>query len=154
MPQDENSKRYDLEDRTFSFAQCCRALVKNLPRTIGNSEDGRQLVRSSGSVGAYYIEANEALSKKDFVCRIKICRKEAKESRYWLRLLDAAASAITERDKLIQEAQELTNIFRRDRTKGRIARSFGSFLLPEFGHCFGFRNSSFEISSPSCFFKC
>jgi four helix bundle protein len=111
MPQDENPKRFDLEDRTFSFAKCCRALVKNLPRTIGNAEDGRQLVRSSGSVGANYIEANEALSKKDFICRIKICRKEAKESRYWLRLIEAADGAITDRDKLVQEAQELMNIF-------------------------------------------
>lgn len=111
MPQDENSKRYDLEDRTFSFAKRCRALVKNLPKTIGNAEDGRQLVRSSGSVGANYIEANEALSKKDFVCRIKTCRKEAKESRYWLRLIEAPDSPASERDTLVQEAQELMNIF-------------------------------------------
>ncbi len=56
------------------------ALVKKLSRTIGNIEEGKQVVRSSGSVGANYIEANESLSKKDFVMRIKICRKEAKES--------------------------------------------------------------------------
>jgi four helix bundle protein len=74
-------------------------------------EDSRQLVRASGSVGANYIEANEALSKKDFVLRIKICRKEAKESRYWLRLLEAADRTAAERDSLVQEAQELTNIF-------------------------------------------
>ena len=111
MPQDESSKRFDLEDRTFAFAKCCRAWVKTLAKTIGNAEDGRQLVRSSGSVGANYIEANEALSKKDFVCRIKICRKEAKESRYWLRLVDAAESAASDRDKLLREAQELMNIF-------------------------------------------
>jgi four helix bundle protein len=59
MPQDENSKRFDLEDRTYAFAKRCRALVKTLPKTIGNVEDARQLVRSSGSVGANYIEANE-----------------------------------------------------------------------------------------------
>ena len=62
-------------------------------------------------VGANYIEANEALSKKDFVLRIKICRKEAKESRYWLRLLEAAGALDAERKALVQEAQELMNIF-------------------------------------------
>ena len=71
MPQDENPKRYDLEDRTFAFAQACRAFVKIIPKTVGNAEDARQLIRASGSVGANYIEANEALSKKDFVLRIK-----------------------------------------------------------------------------------
>lgn len=111
MPQDENSKRFDLEDRTFAFAKRSRALVKRLPKTIGNIEDARQLVRSSGSVGANYIEANESLSKKDFICRIKICRKEAKESRYWLRLVEVANDVISEREALVQEAQELMNIF-------------------------------------------
>lgn len=111
MPQDENPKRFDLEDRTFAFAKACRAVVKKLPKTIGNIEDGRQAIRATGSVGANYIEANEALSKKDFILRIKICRKEAKESRYWLRLLEAADRLDTERDMLVQEAQELMNIF-------------------------------------------
>ena len=111
MPQDENPKRFDLEDRTYAFAKRARAFVKTLPKTIGNIEDARQLIRSSGSVGANYIEANEALSKKDFVCRIKICRKEAKETRYWLRLVEAGERAEKERDELIQEAQELMNIF-------------------------------------------
>jgi len=78
----ENSKQYDLEDRTLRFAKNVRALVKKLHKTVGNIEDGKQLVRSSGSVGANYIEANEALSKKDFIMRVKICRKESKESRY------------------------------------------------------------------------
>ena len=98
MPQDENPKRFDLEDRTFAFAKRARALVKELPKTIGNVEDARQLVRSSGSVGANYIEANESLSKKDFVLRIKICRKEAKETRYWLCLIEATDHAGPERD--------------------------------------------------------
>jgi four helix bundle protein len=111
MPQNENPKRFDLEDRTFAFAKHSRALVKTLNKTIGNMEDARQLVRSSGSVGANYIEANEALSKKDFICRIKICRKEAKESRYWLRLVEPESDAGAERDGLVNEAQELMNIF-------------------------------------------
>jgi four helix bundle protein len=106
-------KRYDLEDRTFHFAKDVRAFVKMLPRSISNDEDIRQLIRASGSVGANYIEANESLSKKDFVMRIKISRKEAKESRYWLRLLDCAGAAALERERaaLVQEATELMNMF-------------------------------------------
>jgi four helix bundle protein len=70
-------------------------------------------VRASGSVGANSIEANESLSKKDFLLRIKICRKEGKESRYWLRLIDAGDDSTLEklRLNLVQEAAELTNIF-------------------------------------------
>ncbi len=66
-----------------------------------------------GSVGANYIEANESLSKKDFIMRIKICRKEAKESRYWLRLIDISGNGEHEEERkaLIQEASELMNIF-------------------------------------------
>jgi four helix bundle protein len=113
MPEQANPKLYDLEDRTYAFARKVRAFVKTLPRTICNIEDVKQVVRSSGSVGANYIEANEALSKKDFAMRIRICRKEAKESRYWLRLLDTRASgqAEAEREKLIQESTELMKIF-------------------------------------------
>jgi four helix bundle protein len=92
---------------------CNRSFVKNLPRTVCNIEDVMQLVRASGSVGANYIEANESLSKKDFLMRIKICRKEAKESRFFLRLVDTRADGKlnTERDWLINEAHELTSIF-------------------------------------------
>ena len=68
-------KKYDLEERTLQFAIDCRLFLKKVPKTISNSEDGKQLVRSSGSVGANYIEANEALNKKDFNYRIKISRK-------------------------------------------------------------------------------
>ena len=87
--------------------------MKKLPKTIANIEDGKQLVKASGSVGANYIEANESLSKKDFRMRIKICRKEAKESRYWLRLVDTANDKDLERDRnaLVEEASELMNIF-------------------------------------------
>jgi len=109
----KNPKQYDLEDRTLAFAKKVRAFVKKLWRTIANIEDGKQLIRASGSVGANYIEANESLSKKDFIMRIKICRKEAKESRYWLRLIDidGKPDLENERKELEQEASELTNIF-------------------------------------------
>jgi len=113
MTKGQNSKRYDLEDRTLAFAKNCRAFVKKLSKTVGNIEDGKQLVRASGSVGANYIEGNEALSKKDFVMRIKICRKESKESRYWLRLVDTRDDSKLEDDRigLEGEATELMNIF-------------------------------------------
>lgn len=106
-------KKYDLEDRTLVFAKDVRSLVKILKKSIGNIEDSKQLVRSSGSIGANYIEANEALSKKDFLMRIKISRKEAKETRYWLKLIDVESNEILDnkREKLINEATELMNIF-------------------------------------------
>ena len=109
----DGSKPRDLEDRTFLFAQSARAFVKQLPRTVSNTEDVRQLVRASGSVAANWIEADEALSKKDFLMRVKVCRKEAKESRLFLRLIDVGLSKTTApaRDKLASEARELTLIF-------------------------------------------
>ena len=99
--------RYDLEARTLAFAKAVREFVKALPRSVANLEDGKQLVRSSGSVGANYIEANEALSKKDFVMRIKIARKEAKESAYWLKIIEVVGSSETKRTVLEREANEL-----------------------------------------------
>ncbi len=113
MTKTRGDSRYDLEDRTYEFARRVRAFVKRLQRTICNTEDVKQVVRSSGSMGANYIEANEALSKKDFRMRIRISRKESKETRYWLRLLDTRDHTIlnAERDKLVQESTELMRIF-------------------------------------------
>src|SRR5262249_22570914 len=111
MAANYDSKPYDLEDRTFEFAKASRAFVKELPRTIANIEDVRQFVRASGSIGANYIEANESIGKKDFVMKIKTCRREAKESGYWLRLLDCDGELDSTRDKLLAEAQELMKIF-------------------------------------------
>jgi four helix bundle protein len=113
MTKIRNSKQYDLEDRSLAFAKNVRSFVKKLKKTLSNIEDCKQLVRSSGSVGANYIEANEALGKKDFIMHIKICRKEAKESQYWLRLidLDGKSGIEEEREVLAQEAKELTYIF-------------------------------------------
>ena len=117
MTETTNSKpdrrRYDLEDRTFAFARDVREFVRRLPRTVCNIEDARQLVRASGSVGANYIEANESLGKKDFLMRIRISRKEAKESNYWLRLVKVGPGQEQEsqRLRLAQEAIELMRIF-------------------------------------------
>jgi four helix bundle protein len=111
MTKMRNSKQYDLEERTLQFAKRVIALVNRLPKTLPNVEIGRQLVRSSGSVGSNYIEANESLSRKDFFMRIKICRKEAKESRYWLKLIQVKREDEGEREALIMEATELMKIF-------------------------------------------
>ena len=113
MTEKNKFKKYDLEDRTLLFAKRIRNFIKKLKKTISNIEDGKQLIRSSGSVGANYIEANESLGKKDFSMRIKISRKEAKESRYWLQLIDTLGvqDLEDERAELIQESTELMNIF-------------------------------------------
>jgi four helix bundle protein len=104
---------YDLNDRTVEFAIRVRQFVKKLKKTIANIEDEKQVIKSSGSVGANYREANEALSKKDFLMRIKICRKEAKESEYWLSLIDTEGDKELEQERLAlkTEALELVKIF-------------------------------------------
>jgi four helix bundle protein len=109
--QIQNQKRYDLGDRTAKFAKDTMNFVSNVPRNISNIGVAKQLVRSSGSVGANFIEAEEALSKKDFVMRIKISRKEAKESRYWLGLIQSSIQQADSKERLIQEATELMLIF-------------------------------------------
>jgi len=112
MTEIKNTKQYDLEKRTIDFAKAVRIFIKKIPKSIANFEDAKQLVRSSGSVGANYIEANEALSKKDFVMRIKICRKEAKETKYWLEIIDTNNDKVIENEKrkLLNEATELMMI--------------------------------------------
>lgn len=105
------NKPYDLEERTFQFAKAVRLFVKTLPKTIANLNDGKQVIRASGSIGANYREANESLSKKDFSMRIKISRKEAKESAYWLRLIDETNQLNNDTaQNLMKEALELKKI--------------------------------------------
>ncbi|MDX1948198.1 MAG: four helix bundle protein [Pirellulaceae bacterium] len=109
----QDGPKYDLEDRTYGFAKAVRGFVKRLPRTLCNIEDVKQLVRSSGSVGSNYIEANDSLGRKDFLMHIRISRKEAKESRYWLRLVDTRDNEAVERERLrlVDEAEQLMKIF-------------------------------------------
>jgi four helix bundle protein len=107
-----NKGNFDLEERTLEYAKKIIMLCKNIPFNNINNELISQLVRASGSVGANYREANDALSKKDFVYRIKISRKEAKESHYWLMLLKEANSKVQDEiDELSNEAIELKKIF-------------------------------------------
>jgi four helix bundle protein len=104
---------YDLEPRTLAFAEHVRDFLGSIPKTFANQEYSKQLIRSSSSVGANYIEANEAISRKDFFLHIKISRKESKESGYWLKLLDLRTCEQLQnaRDLLLKEAMELVRIF-------------------------------------------
>lgn len=104
--------KYDLEDRTLEFSQNVRSVFRNYDKNSAVYEDVKQVIRSSGSVGANYIEANEALTKKEFIYRINICRKESKESQYWLKLLLQGNPKLdNEISPLIQESLELRKIF-------------------------------------------
>ena len=71
-------KPYNLEERTFLFAKECRIYIRSLPKNTSNIEDGKQLIRSSGSIGANYLEANEKLGDKDLIFRLKIAQKKLK----------------------------------------------------------------------------
>ncbi len=121
-----------------------RRFVKGRRKTIASMEDGKQLGRASGSVGANYIEFCEALSEKDSVLRIKICRKESEESRYWLRLIETNdEDQEAERRYLEKEATELMNIF------GSILRKKKEISILDVPTCRYF--SSFEVRVSSLF---
>lgn len=110
--QMNKKKPYNLEERTLEFAKEIIKLCQKLPKDTVNMKLVGQLVNASGSVGANYREANEALGKKDFSHRMRITRKECKESSYWLELLkEANPSFKNEIDDFIGESQELRSIF-------------------------------------------
>lgn len=113
MRKNNKHRDFDLEERTFRLALNTRGFLKKVKNTIANYEDGKQLIRSSASIAANYIEANEALSKKDFIYRIKVCRKEAKESILFFRLIETSENSLLqeEKNKLIMETTELMKIF-------------------------------------------
>ncbi|HOW25244.1 MAG TPA: four helix bundle protein [Bacteroidales bacterium] len=104
----------ELEQRAQDYAVRIRWFVKSLPSTLSNYEDVRQLIKSSGSICANYIESNEALSKRDRVMRLKISRKEAKETALWISTIlksnDLSPAVAQSGESLFQEANELRNI--------------------------------------------
>jgi len=106
-------KKYDLEDRTEHFSISVSDFCLPLKRDTINIEYIRQLVRSAASVAGNYLEANENLGEGDLKYRIKVCRKESKESKLWLKHVLTYDSALLENERkdLIQEAFELENIF-------------------------------------------
>lgn len=102
---------FNLEERTYLFALNCRKYTSKLPKSISNTEDSKQLVRSSDSVAANYIEGNEKLGEKDLLFRLRISRKEAKESKLWLNSLnDMNTNDLEFSKKLINEAEEIRRI--------------------------------------------
>ena len=111
--QNPNNKReYDLEERTARYGEAIIELVKTFPKDPINSPLISQLVRAATSIGANYMEADGAESKKDFQHKISICKKESKETKHWLRMIAKAnPTRRNECDKLWKEAQELTLIF-------------------------------------------
>ncbi len=112
MPKTQNSKQYDLEDRTLDYSKRIIHLVKTLPRNTINFNLTDQVIRSGMSMGANYREANETETKKDFLFRIRICRKEGKETIYWLNLIIEANPEFNARiQPLLQETIELVKIF-------------------------------------------
>ncbi len=121
MTEIQNTKQYDLEERTLRLAKRVIGFCKKLKKTTENIEIIKQVVRAAGSVGANYIEANEALSKKDFIMRIKISRKESKESKYWLRMIVETNNLEDDEEGkfLIQEAFEFVKIFNSILTKSK-----------------------------------
>jgi len=110
-PETGNQKQYDLDKRTFEFARSVMAYLNILPKNLANIEVSKQLIRSAGSVGANYLEAEESLSRKDFIMRIKIARKEARESIYWLQLSQPQKELTAEKEHLTDEATQLMKIF-------------------------------------------
>ena len=101
-----------LNEHTFNFAQGVREFGKVLPMTVSNVEDLKQLIRTSGAVGATYISATEALNKKDYLIRMKESGTELKTSQYWLKLVDTQGDPVLEqqRNRLLHVSQELINV--------------------------------------------
>jgi four helix bundle protein len=112
MSEIQNSKQYDLEERTLKYSKRTIHLAKALPKNTINFKLIDQFIRSGTSMGANYREANETETKKDFCFRIRICRKEGKETIYWLNLIIEANPEFKERiTPLLQETTELVKIF-------------------------------------------
>lgn len=111
-PNNHNNHKFDLEERTTEFAKRVIRLCKELSKNSMNSRLIGQIIGSAGSVGANYREANDALGKKDFLHRLKISRKEIKETIHWLELIEEANPEFKERMRdLKKEAIELRSIF-------------------------------------------
>ena len=112
MDEKKDKGIYDLEERTARFGEDIIDFAKTLPINPINNELIGQIVKSGTSVGANYMEADGAESKKDFRHKIAICKKEAKETKHWLRMIAKANPDRKEKCKeLWSEAQELTLIF-------------------------------------------
>jgi four helix bundle protein len=111
-PKQAEGKRYDLAERTASFAERVVRFARALPQDAVTRPLISQVVRSGGSVGANYCEADDAISKKEFRLKIGTCRKEANETKYWIRVIVAAVPSVRDEARVLwQEAKELHLIF-------------------------------------------
>jgi four helix bundle protein len=110
---------FEIRERTFQFAVCAVNLVRQFPRSVGAVEIGRQLLRAATSVGANVEEAHGSESQRDFVHRMGVACKEARETRYWLRLVEATIMTGDGTRSLLQESDELVRILSRIITKAR-----------------------------------
>ncbi len=106
----QKHKPFDFAERALLFAHDVIGFINGLPKTTANNETFRQLIRSSGAVGANYIEANDSLGKEDLLMRLRMAQKEAKQSRYWLELLECPESSADNCAHLVSEATELLKI--------------------------------------------
>lgn len=107
-----NNSKYNLEQRTFDFSIEITKLCQKIPKDIVITPIIAQLIRSDTSIGANYCEANGASSKRDFRNKIYICKKEAKETVYWLKLLSKSLESFEkEIIKVLDEADQLARIF-------------------------------------------
>ena len=112
MTDDEKTRKYDLEERTARFGEAVLKFAKNIPTTTITMPLISQLVRSATSVGANYCEADDAESKKDFRHKIGICKKEARETKHWLRMIVVVYPELKEEAQVLwKEAKELNLIF-------------------------------------------
>ena len=107
----EYKKFFDLEKRTLEYSKRIVLLSKSLSKTIENDVFRKQFVRSGTSIGANYCKANEKFSEKDFIHRMKICRKELKETHYWLLLVAQNNFGNEYINEVLAETIELKNIF-------------------------------------------
>jgi four helix bundle protein len=103
-------QKFDIQERTFEFAVRVVKLVNRLPRTVAAIEIGKQVVRAATSIGSNVEEADAAESKRDFIHKMSIAHKEARETRYWLRIVKAALLDDDKVQALIQESDELVRI--------------------------------------------
>ncbi|MEW5805296.1 MAG: four helix bundle protein [Patescibacteria group bacterium] len=111
--EDGQSKRvYNLEERSAEFGEAIIDFCKEIPKNYITLPIINQLIRCGTSIGANYCEADCAESKRDFEHKLGICKKEAKEAKYWLRMVSRAAPGLAGRaEELSQEANELQLIF-------------------------------------------
>lgn len=118
-----SGKKYDLEERTAKFAEKIIELAKKVPKNAVTIPIINQLVKAGTSIGANYCEANGASSKRDFANKIFICKKESKETKYWLRMLAKAVEDLkSECQELWKEAQEYTLIFSKIASSSKVRK--------------------------------